>query len=316
MNERQRKPRFFFVGAPRCGTSSMTSHLAQHPEICISTLKEPNYFADDLDLPKPASEREYLALYEPGAQTKILGEASVLYLYSTTAAERIQAYSPDARILIFLRNPIEAAYSWYAQMRFTANEPLTTFEAALDAEARRRAGNLEGVTGAAKTCPQLLLYREVYTYAAQVERYLRAFDRSQLMIVDYDEFRADGRKVFRDVCSFLDVDPEFIPQEKNINAPQTRRSWKLHYAMKKAFAAPTRALLPAKFRFRLIKVVDRINSTPSEKERLDASVREQLAEDFRPGVERLSALLGTDYTRWCAAKSDRALAAASQEQQT
>ena len=203
------KPRLFFVGAPRCGTSSMTSYLAQHPEIAISTLKETNYFADDLDLPKPKSEDEYLGLFEPSEATRILGEGSVLCLYSTVAADRIKAYQPGARILMFLREPVAAAYSWYAQMRFTANEPLDTFEAALDAEAARKKGDRTGMAGAAVDCPQLLYYRDVYSYAPQVERYLHAFDREQLLILSYDDFTSDWRAVYRDVCAFLHVDPEF-----------------------------------------------------------------------------------------------------------
>ena len=44
-----RKPSLFIVGAPRCGTSAMHDFLQQHPEIFMSTPKEPNFFGSDVD---------------------------------------------------------------------------------------------------------------------------------------------------------------------------------------------------------------------------------------------------------------------------
>ncbi len=41
-------PNFFIVGAPKCGTTSLYHYLKQHPEIYMSSLKEPRFFAPDL----------------------------------------------------------------------------------------------------------------------------------------------------------------------------------------------------------------------------------------------------------------------------
>ena len=279
----------------------MSSYLAQHPEVCFATVKEPNYLAPDLDVPKPASEAEYLGLFNPSERTKILGEGSVLYLYSKTAAKRISEYSEDPRILMILRNPIAAAHSWYAQMRFTANEPLTTFEEALEAEADRKAGRRLPGVGLTVTCPQLLYYTEVYKYAEQVERYLNTFSPDHLMIVSYDDFQRDWRAVFKEVCGFLGVDATFEPVERNINAPRARRSWRTHYWLKKLFAAPARKTLPLSVRNTMIKAIDRVNTQSAERDVLQENTKTRLAEIYLPDLERLSTLLGRDYTRWCAA---------------
>ena len=55
------------------------------------------------------------------------------------AATRIKAKSPDAKIIIMLREPVEQMYSFHAVRRRNATEDLD-FEAALDAEADRREG--------------------------------------------------------------------------------------------------------------------------------------------------------------------------------
>ncbi len=39
-----RLPNFLLVGAPKCGTTSIASYLAQHPDVYITPIKEPKFF--------------------------------------------------------------------------------------------------------------------------------------------------------------------------------------------------------------------------------------------------------------------------------
>jgi Sulfotransferase family len=41
----ERFPDFFLIGAPRCGTTSLSSYLANNPQVCFSRPKEPHYFS-------------------------------------------------------------------------------------------------------------------------------------------------------------------------------------------------------------------------------------------------------------------------------
>ena len=43
-----RKPNFFIVGGPRCGSTALYSYLRQHPDIFIPKEKELNYFGIDV----------------------------------------------------------------------------------------------------------------------------------------------------------------------------------------------------------------------------------------------------------------------------
>jgi len=54
------KPNFLIAGAARAGTTSLHEYLGQHPDIFMSTFKEPNYF-----VPGYAYDdwQEYLALF-------------------------------------------------------------------------------------------------------------------------------------------------------------------------------------------------------------------------------------------------------------
>lgn len=56
---------------------------------------------------------DYLALFDRAANQTAVGEASVCYLWSPTAARNIAARLPGARIVALLRHPAERAWSQY-----------------------------------------------------------------------------------------------------------------------------------------------------------------------------------------------------------
>src|SRR5271156_1339421 len=102
-----RKPDFFMVGAPKCGTSAMAHFLGMHPEVFMAR-KEMHFFGQDLRLAPKFYRRDlpaYLAEFEGCAGQARAGEASVWYLFSSQAAREIKAFSPDAGIIIMLREP-------------------------------------------------------------------------------------------------------------------------------------------------------------------------------------------------------------------
>ena len=52
MTRQPKKPDFFIVGAPKCGTTAMNNYLSEHPEIFIPDIKEVHFFGRDLDITK------------------------------------------------------------------------------------------------------------------------------------------------------------------------------------------------------------------------------------------------------------------------
>ena len=231
------RPSVFFAGAPKSGSSALSLFLAQHPEISIARVKEPNFLCPDLDLPRPHSEEEYLDLFEVCAETRVLLDASILYLYSLTAAAEIVRYAPDARILLMLRDPVEAMHSWHGQMVYTANEPLQDFAAALAAEAPRRDGAQLPDYGTSARCPQLLQYRAVMRYAEQLERLFEHIRRERVHVVLHDDFRSDPEEVLRGVLAFLGLETDFSPEQREVNPSKVRRSPGLHRGLKRLLAA-------------------------------------------------------------------------------
>jgi GrpB-like predicted nucleotidyltransferase (UPF0157 family) len=281
-----RKPNFFIVGAPRCGTASMYAYLKQHPEIYVSVDKEPHFFGSDLTL-QPGTIREedlYLQLFAGAGDRPRLGEASVWYLSSERAPHEIRAYVPEAKIVILLRSPQHMAYSLYSLYTRTGNEDLSTFEEALAAEPERRRGS-RIPPGA--YFPEGLLYTDAARYAEKVERYFEVFGRENVLCLIFDDFVRDTAAVYRKTLEFLGVDPGFEAELDPQRANQQVRMM----AIRQLRQLPPELL--KRIRFKEMKQHDRGPRQPLTEETA-VRLRRLFAED----VARLGTLLGRDLSAW------------------
>ena len=97
---------FLIVGAPKCGTTAIHSYLSRHPQVFLPTHKEPHFFGSDLDFQdqQRPNREEYSALFAGASPDQRIGEGSVFYLASHLAAREIREHSPNARIIVILRN--------------------------------------------------------------------------------------------------------------------------------------------------------------------------------------------------------------------
>ena len=197
INTESRKPDFFIVGAPKCGTTSLHIYLRQHPDIFMPAEKEHNHFATDLlSATDPYCNRDqYLKLFVEAQNEKRVGESSVFHLYSKVAAKNIFAFDSTARIIIMLRDPLSWIASYHSQMVYNGDEVIADLGDALVAEAGRRCG---------KNIPtklrfsERLLYRDVVRFVDQVARYLRherfAWMRRRTRNVDSARFWVDHQQ--------------------------------------------------------------------------------------------------------------------------
>src|SRR5438477_11547979 len=111
------KPNFFILGAPKCGTTSMAKWLSDHPEIFMSADKELNYYNMDHKRSEIKNYQHYLYFFKKATEKhKIIGEASVWYLFSKEAVPNILKDSnKEVKFLVMIRNPIQMAYSLHQE---------------------------------------------------------------------------------------------------------------------------------------------------------------------------------------------------------
>lgn len=300
--DRPWKPNLFVVGAAKCGTTSLCHYLGQHPDIFFSRPKEPLFFCSDQVHREPWRESDperYRALFEPGAGLRWRGEGSVWYLHSQVALRRIRSYSPDARIIVLLRNPVDMVASLHAQFLFSGNETIRDLAQAYAAQ-RDRARNRRLPWRA--HAPAGLQYTEVARYADQVERVLAAFPERQVKVLVFEDFFADLGRSFRDVLEFLEVDSAFAPDFAVRNERRELRSILLQRLLQKLpdLWRGGNGRLPGRLeplRGRLL----RYNANGGRDRRggtVTPDLRRRLHADFSDDIARLETLLGRDLSIW------------------
>ncbi len=216
-----RLPTFLVVGAAKCGTTSLTKYLGQHPDVFISRRKEPNFFVHQdeetlRDGPAPydvlhellhahtvRNMTEYQSMFAAAESEAAVGEGSVRYLYFPNAAKRIHETLPGTKIIAMLRHPVARMFSHHAMMKQFYLEPLNFIDALRAENERRDAG-----------WGWDWHYAEVGKYAEQVRRYLELFGPEQVKVLLYDDYKENPRLVFQDICRFIGVDDQFAPDMK------------------------------------------------------------------------------------------------------
>jgi hypothetical protein len=228
---RSRAPDFFIVGHHKSGTTALYEMLRRRPQIYMPDLKEPWFFAKDLgvrfepETPLPQTLDEYLSLFSAAAPEQRIGEATPSYLMSHTAAADIAEVQPDARIIAILREPANFLRSLHLQSVRNHAETETNFRKALALEDARRRG--EAIPAGAMR-PQELLYSEHVRYVEQLRRYHDAFAAEQVLVLIYEDFRADNEAVARRVLRFLEVDDTGPIEQVEPNATVRVRSRRLY----------------------------------------------------------------------------------------
>jgi hypothetical protein len=289
-------PNLLLLGAAKSGTSSLYRYLAQHPDVFMTTFKEPHFFAWDggeYDVRGPNVERirtravrdldSYLRLFSDARDERVRGEASTGYLHTPGVAERIRAYVPHARLIAVLRNPIDRAYSAFTHARRIGWEPLTDFEEALRLEQRRLAERWIGLT----------LYTTVGRYARHLDRYLAVFPCDQIRVYLFDDLVKQPTRLAQDVFRFVGVDDEFQPDVTMRNRGRAVRSVRLGMLSRTVRRSRVGRRLPSRPFGTFLRA---INDRPIDQ--LPDPTRRRLADEFEPDIAQLSRLLGRDLSPW------------------
>lgn len=110
-----RKPNLFGVGAGRSGTSTLYGLLKKSEDVCVSPIKEVNYFGIN-QYPfqrNGLTELEYLTYFLEQNDELWTCEITPAYLTRPQSIEAIKEFSPNAKIIITLRDPIDRCISQF-----------------------------------------------------------------------------------------------------------------------------------------------------------------------------------------------------------
>lgn len=265
---------FLGLGAQKAGTSWVYACLYEHPGIC-APIKELHFFSR---LRYEKGREWYESHFKNCKNGLKQGEFSTSYLSSKEAPERIRAFYPDVKLIAILRNPVDRAYSEYRNA-IKAGEVDT--DVSFDEYTRQKKSVLkQGL------------------YAVQLKRYLRYFDRDQLLVLIYEDSRKDPAAFIRRVYQFLGVDPDFVPSmlHKEVNVARTPKLVVIERIMH-SIAESLRRLGFDKlvWKVRRSGLTDFIRRLNTARDEVRTGVpTEGIAHAFNSDILELSALLGRD----------------------
>lgn len=313
----------FVVGAPRCGTTTISRLLDTHPEIASPAVKEPHFFSQhdlrgigDDDL-RATVERDYLGRFfdPPSGRQHVGADGSVSYLYVPEQLEPILRLWPRARFIVSLRDPMAMLPSLHERLIYIGDETITRFEDAWAATADRAAGRR-----IPRSCvdPRWLRYDEAGRFGTYVERLFAAVGRERCHVALFDDWTADPQSAFSEMLDFLQLSPMEVAE---VEADRSSRTVRWHWLQRLLKRPPKRLRAYAageQYRRRVQKDVAHFNGKGGALEavmsvrkrllrwnRIEAPEREislgvqqQIRHSLKGEVARLEELIGRDLGAW------------------
>ncbi|MFW5888118.1 MAG: sulfotransferase [Patescibacteria group bacterium] len=317
-------PNLFIVGAPKCGTTSLHYWLSQHPEIFMIKYTppktkvgkqgklEPQFFNKDhhreadnwhgtkINYFKYRDKKTYLKLFKEVKKEKIRGESTVHYLYSSEAPKKIREMTPNAKIIISLRNPVDFMESYHSQM-LKGHEDIKNFKKAIYLEEGRKEGN--NLPREVK-CPSYLYYKERACFSYFIKNYYNYFENSKIKIIALDDIKKAPLTTYREILKFLNVEninfiPKLEPQNYNTQVTSIFLMHFLKSSNYKQIKKPIQKIIPKPIRKKIYIKAKNNNIKVKPRKSIDLSLKKKLMKEFKPEVEELSKITNRDLvTLW------------------
>lgn len=316
------KPNFLMIGAAKSGSTSLYYYLRQHPEIFLPSLKEPHFFGHAANYQRKANgpgdrevrivteESEYHTLFAEAGAYPARGEMSQSYLKNSLASQRIHAYNPQMKLFAILRQPADAAFSFFLMLRREKRETLTDFAQAVAAEPERKRQGWDAGWQ----------YSTRGFYYQYLQKYFALFPREQMRVYLYEDFSANPLAVCQDLFRFLGVDdtfkPDFrrrhnmglLPRNENLgHILQVESPLKMGLARTAPVTARVLSPVAAPMRWAFNNfltphqrraVYTWLRERNKHKPTFDRRLRRKLTAYYREDILQLQDLIGRDLSHW------------------
>ena len=335
MSDMRERQYLVIGGTTKSATTSLYYYLADHPDVCPSSMKETRFFIDE-DYPvQPGSPigwtnapAKFDETYFPNASETYRLEATPDYLYSVGTPQRLKEMLPAAKVIFLLRDPITRMVSWYkyAKQRADISDTMS-FEEYVDKQLSQdyfeaaKQGRIE-LTKAAQAAGQerdlsippgyFFCALEHGLYADYLQKYFDALGRENVKVCFYEDLCTDPKQMLMDVCSFASLSSDFYQDYsfKVFNRSRAMKNARLNraYTSLRSSIRKRTHNLPIHKGLRQLRLWTdplyyRLNGQSMDKVEISPSTREKLENYYRADVEKLKAMLGCSLP-WSTATQD------------
>ncbi len=269
--------RFFVLGAQKCATSWLYYCLRDHPDVVLPTRKiEHGYIGSPMY--RERGPEWYLGRFPEAAPGAVAGEVAVDYLLDADAPAAIAAHVERPRLVALLRDPVDrlvSAYFWALRKNQLPNAPIASVLPFF----------LDQLPGFPERHPDRFVDELVRRgfYGQQLRPYLDRFGPESLLVVLYDEVKADPAAVVRRVYRHVGVDAAFEPDSLS-RRPKVNTRNRAVIALERM----TKGRKLARVTDRMHRLLSRVTEPPPE---LTPAQRAALLDRFRPHLVEAEAVL-------------------------
>jgi len=289
-----KKPNFFIIGAPKCGTTSLAKWLDYHPNIFFSNPKEPAFFNSD-HFGGIRSEKEYLKLFRNSNSNHLaIGEGTTHYIYSKYAIKNILKFQQDAKFIICLRNPIDTALSMHSERVFQGEEPEKSFEKAWKLEKDREKGI--GIPLSMSSNPELIQYGKLCKFSYWIDQIYKKVKRNHILILLLDDLKENPSNAFNKVLDFLNVKEKINIQFEKFNTAKQVRS--IYISRFIHFSIYLKRKLLGNFKTSIAAFLRNLNTYNRKNKKMSDKLRKEMLEFFNDDILRLESLIGRKLDNW------------------
>jgi hypothetical protein len=188
-------PTYIGVGVQKAGTTWWNKAITSHPDVSEPVRKELQYFEHYWNVEVDEQFVVGYHRYFPRDGAMVTGEWSPRYMLDAWTPERIHKTAPEARLLVMLRDPMDVLVSGMRMSiyRFGSPHPRVLMEAI-----------------------------ERGRYAEQLSRVLRHFDRSQILVLQFEQCLQSPEAEFARTLEFIGLDSSFVPADLREPVNQAR----------------------------------------------------------------------------------------------
>jgi len=303
------KTDFFVVGNPKSGTTTIHNLLKQHPEIFMPKKKELVYFCTDIHKSSDKFHgyqrnyhvrdlKRYESFYKDARKNQIRGEVTPHYTSSRVAAQNIYEYNKNAKIIIFLREPVAYLYSLHQDLIADLSETEENFKKAIELEnTRKKRENIPSTV----SYPEVLFYSEMASYKEQIERYVSIFGKKNIKIFFLENMKDNLLGIYKEICKFIGVeDTTFRPELKVFR----NSSKKLRFKKLFMFISNSRVLnyikknLPSEIYSKVSEIpntiITRYFFSREHKNKINEEFRNKLRGEYKGKVKELNEYLHSE----------------------